>query len=122
MSTAALIVTALLCTTQCQQTPLYVWDGDTFSIGAASGSKVRLANIDAPEIKGRCSSEIVRAKKAKARLADLLRRGAVEVYAEGHDRYGRILAIVWVSGQDAGDTLVAEGLARTWTGRRLPWC
>jgi endonuclease YncB( thermonuclease family) len=38
------------------------------------------------------------------------------------DRYGRKLRIVTRGGRSLGDVLVAEGLARTWTGRREPWC
>jgi endonuclease YncB( thermonuclease family) len=38
------------------------------------------------------------------------------------DRYGRKLRIVTRGGQSLGDVLVAEGLARTWSGQREPWC
>ena len=38
------------------------------------------------------------------------------------DRYGRKLRIITRGGRSLGDVLVAEGLARTWTGRREPWC
>jgi len=38
------------------------------------------------------------------------------------DRYGRKLRIVIRDGVSIGERLVAEGLARRWTGRRMPWC
>ena len=38
------------------------------------------------------------------------------------DKYGRDLRVVVRSGRSLGDQLVAEGLARTWSGRREPWC
>ena len=41
---------------------------------------------------------------------------------QGADRYGRTLAAIRVEGHDVGDILVGEGLARTWAGRREPWC
>lgn len=48
-------------------------------------------------------------------------RGPIEQRREGVDN-GRTLAVVWVGGQDVGEVLVAEGLARAWGGRREPWC
>ncbi|MBW8285754.1 MAG: thermonuclease family protein [Rhizobium sp.] len=38
------------------------------------------------------------------------------------DKYGRTLAQLSVGNRDLGDILVAEGLARRWTGKRQPWC
>jgi micrococcal nuclease len=38
------------------------------------------------------------------------------------DRYGRKLRVVVRDGRSIGDMLVAEGLARAWTGRREPRC
>ncbi|SSC71018.1 unnamed protein product [Ciceribacter sp. T2.26MG-112.2] len=35
---------------------------------------------------------------------------------------GRTLAELSVGNRDLGDILVAEGLARRWTGKRQPWC
>ncbi len=46
----------------------------------------------------------------------------VEILRQGTDRYGRTLAAIRVEGHDVGDILVSEGLARTWAGRREPWC
>ena len=83
--------------------------------------KIRLADIDAPEIKGRCPYEKALAIKARNRLVQILRR-PYRIYREGEDRYGRTLAVITVDGRSVGDVLIAEGLARTWTGRREPWC
>ncbi|MBP2562403.1 endonuclease YncB(thermonuclease family) [Neorhizobium galegae] len=38
------------------------------------------------------------------------------------DRYGRTLRSLTRHGHSLGDILVSEGLARTWAGRREPWC
>ena len=59
---------------------------------------------------------------AKQRLAELLDGGRIEIVRQGADRYGRTLAAIRVDGVDVGDQLVREGLARTWAGRREPWC
>ncbi|WP_375567577.1 thermonuclease family protein [Oceaniradius stylonematis] len=73
-------------------------------------------------MEGRCVFETDLALQAKIRLAQILEGRRVEILRQGTDRYGRTLAAVRVEGQDVGDILVGEGLARTWTGRREPWC
>ena len=44
------------------------------------------------------------------------------MFGRDQDRYGRKLRIVTRGGESLGEMLVAEGLAREWTGRREPWC
>lgn len=102
---------------------LRVIDGDTFDY---QGARIRVADIDTPEVHGRCAYETALAARATQRMRTLLAAGPFELrpLASGRDedRYGRKLRIVTRSGRSLGDTLVAEGLARTWTGRREPWC
>lgn len=100
-----------------------VIDGDTFFL---NGEKIRIADIDAPETGGaQCAAEAELGARATRRLRELLNEGPFEL--RGYDRrdrdpYGRKLRIVIRNGSSIGDRLVAEGLARRWTGRRLPWC
>lgn len=100
-----------------------VIDGDTFRMGTET---IRIADIDTPEMDGRCASERALARRAAERLSTLLDSGPVGLSANpdgrDEDRYGRKLRIVSTGQGSVGDTLVAEGLARRWTGRRLPWC
>jgi hypothetical protein len=98
-----------------------VIDGDTFDLG---NQRIRIADIDTPEVNGRCPAETALAARATARISELLNQGPFELGAIGRDedRYGRKLRIVIRDGRSLGDQLVAEGLARTWTGRREPWC
>jgi len=100
-----------------------VVDGDTIWYG---GVKIRIADIDAPETHPpRCPNEADLGARATQRLAELLNAGPIELASIGgrdRDRYGRELRIVMRGGMSLGDELVAEGLARTWTGRREPWC
>lgn len=97
-----------------------VVDGDTFWLGH---EKFRIANIDAPELsEPRCSAEKRLAERATIRLVELLAGQDIAIDRQGLDKYGRTLALVAAHGRDVGDVLVAEGLARVWTGRRLPWC
>jgi micrococcal nuclease len=96
-----------------------VVDGDTFW---HRGEKIRLAEIDAPEVEAPCVQARVLAARAAGRLAELLGRGGYAIHRTGQDRYGRTLAVVTLAGDSVGATLVAEGLARTWSGRRENWC
>jgi micrococcal nuclease len=98
-----------------------VIDGDTFDYG---GERIRIADIDTPEVRGRCPEERAQAARATRRLSALLASGPFELVRNGRDqdRYGRKLRVVVRDGRSIGDMLVAEGLARTWTGRREPWC
>lgn len=98
-----------------------VIDGDTFDYG---GERIRIADIDTPEVKGHCPYETALAAKATERMAALLGQGPFELtpVERDEDRFGRKLRIVTRGGHSLGDQLVAEGLARTWAGRREPWC
>jgi len=103
--------------------PVRVIDGDTFAMG---GTRIRIADVDTPEVAGRCAYESALAARATARLRTLLAAGPFELRplpgGRDEDVYGRKLRIVTRGGRSLGDQLVAEGLARTWSGRRLPWC
>lgn len=99
-----------------------VVDGDTIWLG---GSKIRIADINTPELSSpQCAAERRLAERAAARLQALLEEGPFELRAQGRDedRYGRKLRLLLRDGRSLGDTLVAEGLAHPWTGRRQSWC
>ena len=100
-----------------------VVDGDTIWL---RGEKIRVADIDTPEVsEPQCQSEYDLGMRATYRLRDLLNEGPWSVEAIGNrdqDDYGRSLRVLTRNGQSIGDMLVAEGLARTWTGHREPWC
>ena len=110
----------------------YIFDGDTFAgrVALVDGTKitvrVRLINIDTPEIHGECDSEIDAAHRAKARLASLLPvDSVVDLVNIKDDKYlGRIDAnVILPDGRDVGDILVREGLARRYSGgKRAGWC
>lgn len=91
-----------------------VVDGDTVWIAR---EKIRLLDIDAPEMEGKCAAERALAVRSRDRLAELLRARRVTIAREGTDRYGRTLARL----DDVGQQLVREGLAKRW-GDRRGWC
>lgn len=108
-----------------------VIDGDTVEariaiwIGQEIVTKIRLRGIDAPELAGACAQERERAEAARERLRGLVQGQPVIVSAVGPDRYfGRVVArIASPSGQDLGQQLLGEGLARPYRGgRRESWC
>ncbi|MGJ0622238.1 MAG: thermonuclease family protein [Methylocystis sp.] len=111
--------------TLCDQPPHSdcVIDGDTFYVGAQA---IRIADIDTPETHPpRCDYEAELGDRATRRLLELLNDGPLALTPTGsrdEDRYGRKLRVVVRDGRSLGDVLVSEGLARTWTGRREPWC
>ncbi|OHV80246.1 hypothetical protein LCM4573_24810 [Rhizobium sp. LCM 4573] len=100
-----------------------VVDGDTLYVGA---DKVRVADIDTPEVsQPQCAEEKALGDRATARFVELVNGGPFEMQTwEGRDedQYGRKLRVLIRDGRSLGDVLVEEGLARTWSGRREPWC
>jgi endonuclease YncB( thermonuclease family) len=95
-----------------------VVDGDTVW---HEGVKYRFADIDTPEKGGlaECMQEGLQAIEATKRLAEILSTHTFAIETSGEDGYGRVLAIGQTT---AGEMLVAEGLARPWSGRRQEWC
>ena len=110
----------------------YVVDGDTFAArvnidkDVAITTRVRIMDIDTPEIHGQCASEIKQAKRAKEKLAALMPKGTtVELKNIKDDKYlGRIDADVFLpDGKSVGNVMVRSALARPYDGgRRAGWC
>ena len=110
----------------------YVIDGDTFSalVNLTADIKisvrVRLRNVDTPEIHGDCEYERNMAQAAKVRLEQIIPIGTiVELENIKDDKYlGRIDANVFnPDGKDIGNILISEGLGRKYSGgQRKPWC
>jgi micrococcal nuclease len=61
-------------------------------------------------------------------MAALLASGTIAVHvgdprdSRRRDRYGRTLATTSVNDRDAGEVMIAEGLARPWDSKRQSWC
>ena len=109
---------------------LRVVDGDTLLVsahvwlGQRVVTRVRIAGIDAPELRGRCERESEIAQQAKAQLEALTRGVSVTLSQISADKYGgRVLADVAAGGRDVGRALIDAGLARPYYGgKRAPWC
>jgi endonuclease YncB( thermonuclease family) len=110
----------------------YIFDGDTFSAQIMLEPdievtvRVRLLNVDTPEIKGQCQAEKIMAKNARDYLSTLLPRGTiVELDNIKDDKYlGRINANVFLpDGREVGLMLIDAGVGRPYGGgKRAPWC
>lgn len=99
-----------------------VVDGDTIWFRS---EKIRIADIDAPEIfSPRCHDERSIGEASRDRLLELLNGGSFTLVADRRDtdRFGRKLRTVTRYGKSLGVMLVQEGLARRWNGPRRDWC
>ncbi len=108
-----------------------VIDGDTFEArvrvwpGLDVSTKVRLRNIDAPELHARCADELAKAQASRIALETMLAAGAVTVSQVGLDKYGgRVDALVGTRDTaDVSAALLNGGWARSYDGRRRGgWC
>ena len=83
-----------------------ITDGDTVKALTAANEqiRVRLAFIDAPE-KGQAFGQ-----RAKQAMSELVFGKDVKLLPQTIDRYGRLIAQVFVEGQDAGLEMLKQGL------------
>jgi micrococcal nuclease len=87
----------------------WVNDGDTLTL--RGGAKVRLVQVDAPELEtdcyGRPALKALAALAPKGTRVRLVRDPALD----DHDRYGRLLRYVFVGTENVNVALVREGAA-----------
>jgi len=101
-----------------------VVDGDTIWL---QGEKLRIADIDAPEIAGPdCEAERATGLRATERLTIWLNAAPFEVHpspdGRDEDPYGRKLRVLSRGGASAVEVLVADGLATRWGEPQGRWC
>lgn len=115
-----------------------VVDGDTIRL---DGRSYRLAGIDAPESgeRAKCAAEREKAEAAMRRLREIVAGGGLRLErvscncpagAEGTEQcnYGRLCGTLTSSGRDVGQTLIGEGLARSYNcgawhcPKKRGWC
>lgn len=108
---------------------LRVVDGDTLHArvtvwpGHVVETRVRLAGVDAPELRGRCRAEKAQAISARrALMAQIDGRDVVLVHVRADKYFGRVVAEVQADGRNVGAALVAAGHARPYGRGRPNWC
>ena len=110
---------------------LRVIDGDTITVrariwvGQSVETRVRIAGVDTPELRGDCALEIELATAARDLVADALGDQPAILRDVRHDKFGgRVLARVESNtGEDIATLLIAAGLGRPYDGgKRTPWC
>lgn len=101
-----------------------IYDGDTFKcniegypsiVGDRIG--IRVYGVDCPEMTDKRPTVKERARQAKQYTVKRLREGKkIELVNMQRDKYFRILAVVMVDGNDLGQELIKEGLAKPYFG------
>ena len=96
-----------------------VYDGDTIkAVGYDIEIKVRLVGIDAPETsKGKRKPGQPFGRKAEKHLAALVLNKIVDIKGYGSDRYGRILAEIYIDDKNINLEMVKIGYAEVYSGR-----
>jgi len=96
-----------------------VYDGDTVkAMGHDIEIKVRLIGIDAPETsKGKKQPGQPYCQYAKKYLSWLVLTEIVEIKQFGHDLYGRVLGVIYLTGQNINLEMVKVGLAEAYRGK-----
>lgn len=89
-----------------------VVDGDTLDF---SGTRVRLFGIDAPETKQSCKAgkggEYLCGEKSKEALLSKVGKGKVECEQKNRDKYGRVVGVCSLNGEDLNGWMVEQGFA-----------
>lgn len=107
---------------------IYWADGDS---GTIDGERFRLADVDAPEIRGaQCEAERLHGEAAKAYIRQLSLGVDIQIVADfGQDRYDRRVIELEFDGQNVSDLLLARDYLQAWphlNGRALnakpDWC
>ena len=82
------------------------YDGDTCT--TAQGEKIRLACFDTPELRGR-KADPLPAKAARDHLRSMVVGQQVGIERYTTDRYGRIVADLYLNGAPVGRFMVSSG-------------
>ena len=109
---------------------LKVHDGDTFHarvpiwLGQDVFVKIRLADVDTPELKGKCAAENQLAQQARQFTESWVRQPNLKLVDIRYATYaGRVIATVQTAeGETLSQALLAAKLAKPYRGRRATWC
>jgi micrococcal nuclease len=99
-----------------------VVDGDTIDVDHLNKKfTVRFVGIDAPELgKGKYDPSQPFARAAENHLTGLISNRIVDIKSYGQDRYGRMLAEVFVDNKTVNVEMPKAGMAEVYRGDTLP--
>lgn len=126
-----LLLVSFLCCIVTASVPSLVWAASARLIDGGAiemnGEIIRISNIETPGIRtAECEAERRLGMRARKRVRELVRSGSIAVQQSERvyvgSQPGRLHAKVEIDGADLGNKLIAEGLARPWTGKRRSWC
>ena len=102
-----------------------VYDGDTITIATKMPYddnfyrfSVRIRGIDCPEIKSKNSNEKLCAIMARDFLKEIIFNKVAKLEEISYDKYGRILADVYVDDLNISELMISESLAIKYDGGR----
>jgi endonuclease YncB( thermonuclease family) len=101
-----------------------VYDGDTITIASVLPNttepiyrfSIRLNGIDTPEIRGKTQEEKELAVQVRDALTDKIYGKMVELRNVGNEKYGRVLAEIYLDGENINQWLVDENFAVAYDG------
>ena len=108
-----------------------IYDGDTLRVNIDSfpdivgkNIRIRIKGIDAPEIKGKCQTEIDLAIMARDYLRNAINQSSqIELRNIERGKYFRIVGELYIDGENISKGLIKEKLAYIYQGgRKRSWC
>jgi micrococcal nuclease len=101
-----------------------VYDGDTITIASVLPNttepiyrfSIRLNGIDTPEIRGKTQEEKELAIQVRDALYEKIYGKMVELRNVGNEKYGRVLAEIYLDGENINQWLVDEHFAVAYDG------
>ncbi len=140
LSAAVLLMLALVASAEgLKTTVISVYDGDTITVDAVrllvssegqrlldSKTSVRVCCMDTPERgwRAQCESEREQAEASRDFVLSLM-GDEIELHDIGLEKYGRVLARVWIPADELwlDERMIELGLARPYDGKvRESWC
>ena len=108
-----------------------IYDGDTLRVNIDSfpdivgkNIRIRIKGIDAPEIKGKCQTEINLAIMARDYLRNAINQSSqIELRNIERGKYFRIVGELYIDGENISKDLVKKRLANPYQGgKKSNWC
>lgn len=102
-----------------------VIDGDTIDVmvdlgfGIFTKQRLRLAGINTPESRTSNEEEKKKGLLAKKRLSELLQNDIIiKTTNDKQEKYGRLLATIFVNDKNINEQLITEGFADAYSGEK----